>query len=94
VPEFRRARSGMSVNYSADLRTRVEPCFFGGTPDCRECGCAVTAGLPWVGEKPLIGLLRVSLIIQGSVAAGSLIGRLRRGDPRGVRRRAAVGKTG
>ena len=26
--------SKMSVNYSADLETRVEPCVFGGAPDC------------------------------------------------------------
>jgi hypothetical protein len=37
--------SRMSVNYSADLRTRIQPCFFGGQPDCDQCGCAVTAGL-------------------------------------------------
>jgi len=35
--------SRMSGNYSADLRTLVQPCFFGGQPDCRQCGCAVTA---------------------------------------------------
>jgi len=26
----------MSTNYSADLQTRVEPCIFGGTPDCSQ----------------------------------------------------------
>jgi MoaA/NifB/PqqE/SkfB family radical SAM enzyme len=35
----------VSINYTADLRTRIEPCFFGGNPDCTECGCAVSAGL-------------------------------------------------
>ena len=28
----------MSTNYSADLKSRVEPCIFGGTPDCAQCG--------------------------------------------------------
>ncbi len=27
--------SKMSLNFSADLRTQVEPCVFGGTPDCQ-----------------------------------------------------------
>jgi hypothetical protein len=77
--------SRMSVIYSADLRTRVEPCFFGGTPDCRDCGCAVTAGLQWIGEKRLIGPLRIAHIIEASIAAGSLVGRARRIDAPGVR---------
>jgi MoaA/NifB/PqqE/SkfB family radical SAM enzyme len=29
--------SRISVNYSADLRTRIEPCFFGGNRDCSQC---------------------------------------------------------
>ncbi|HWF37507.1 MAG TPA: radical SAM protein, partial [Candidatus Acidoferrales bacterium] len=35
--------SKMSVNFSADLRSRVEPCVFGGTPDCTQCGCAISS---------------------------------------------------
>jgi len=38
----------ISSNVSADLRTGIEPCFFGGNPDCSECGCAVSAGLHWL----------------------------------------------
>jgi hypothetical protein len=34
----------MSTNYSADLSTRVEPCIFGGNPDCSQCGCAISSG--------------------------------------------------
>jgi MoaA/NifB/PqqE/SkfB family radical SAM enzyme len=30
--------SKMSANYSADLQSRVEPCVFGGAPDCSQCG--------------------------------------------------------
>jgi MoaA/NifB/PqqE/SkfB family radical SAM enzyme len=43
----------VSVNYSADLKTKIEPCFFGGNPDCSECGCAVSAGLHWLREYQL-----------------------------------------
>jgi len=37
--------SKMSTNYSADLTTRVEPCPFGSTPDCNQCGCVISSGL-------------------------------------------------
>jgi hypothetical protein len=37
--------SKMSINYSADLKTRVEPCVFGGTPDCQQCGCGISSAL-------------------------------------------------
>ena len=72
----------MSVNYSADLRTRVEPCVFGGNPDCSQCGCAATALVQWVGSMKLIGPLRASHLMRGSVAVGSVVNRLRRAASR------------
>ena len=45
----------MSANYSADLRSRVEPCVFGGSPDCSQCGCAVSSGLHWVRTVKVAG---------------------------------------
>jgi sulfatase maturation enzyme AslB (radical SAM superfamily) len=71
--------SRMSVNYSADLRTDIQPCFFGGEPDCRQCGCAVTAGLHWVGSKRLLGPIRASHVMEASIAIGALVSRARRG---------------
>jgi MoaA/NifB/PqqE/SkfB family radical SAM enzyme len=71
--------SRMSVNYSADLKTQVQPCFFGGQPDCRQCGCAVTAGLHWIGAKTVLGPLRVSHLMRASVAVGHLASRARNG---------------
>ena len=65
--------SRMSVNYSADLKTQVQPCFFGGEPDCRQCGCAVTAGLHWIGRKRLLGPIRASQLMEASIAVGSLV---------------------
>jgi len=67
--------SRMSVNYSADLKTQVQPCFFGGEPDCRQCGCAVTAGLHWIGRKRVVGPIRLSHLMEGSIAIGSLVAR-------------------
>jgi MoaA/NifB/PqqE/SkfB family radical SAM enzyme len=35
---------------SADLKTRITPCQFGGTPDCERCGCIASMGLAAVGH--------------------------------------------
>ena len=60
----------VSVNYSADLQARIEPCFFGGDPDCSQCGCAVSAGLHWMHAQPLALGVRVGHLIELSLAAG------------------------
>lgn len=63
----------ISRNYSADLTSRVEPCFFGGDPDCSQCGCAVSAGLHWLHGKRLLPGLTVGHVIDGSLAVGRLV---------------------
>jgi MoaA/NifB/PqqE/SkfB family radical SAM enzyme len=68
--------SKMSVNYTADLNTRVEPCIFGGTPDCSQCGCAITSALHWLGDRNVAGPLKIRHLVRSSVAVGSVIGRL------------------
>jgi MoaA/NifB/PqqE/SkfB family radical SAM enzyme len=68
----------MSANYSADLLTRVEPCVFGGTPNCSECGCAASSGLHWIRSVKVAGPLRVGHFVGGSVGVGSLVNRVRR----------------
>src|SRR5579864_6200480 len=68
----------MSANYSADLQTRVEPCVFGGSPNCAECGCAASSGLHWIRTVKVAGPLRVGHFVGGSVGVGSLMNRLRR----------------
>jgi MoaA/NifB/PqqE/SkfB family radical SAM enzyme len=70
--------SKMSVNYSADLETRVEPCVFGGTPDCSQCGCAASSGLHWIRAEKVAGPLKVGHFVQTSVAIGSLVNRFKR----------------
>lgn len=69
----------MSVNYTADLKTRVEPCIFGGDPDCSQCGCAISAGLHWIANLPVQGPVSVQHLIRSSVAIGSVVGRFRPG---------------
>lgn len=69
--------SKMSNNYSADLKTRVEPCVFGGTPDCSQCGCMATTGIRFVEETRLLGPLKAGHLVNASVGIGSAMNRLR-----------------
>jgi organic radical activating enzyme len=69
--------SKMSVNYSADLRSRVEPCIFGGTPDCSQCGCVASAGIDWLGKIKLAGPLRIGHLVESSIRVGRLMNRIR-----------------
>ena len=67
----------MSANYSADFETRVEPCVFGGTPDCSQCGCAASSGLHWIRGIKLAGPVKVDHFISTSVKIGLMMNRLR-----------------
>ena len=71
------ARTTTSV--SADLRTRIEPCQFGGAPDCENCGCVASAGLAAVARHRLFGFVPVGAIFTGSVAIGERARRRREG---------------
>jgi hypothetical protein len=55
---------------SADLRTRITPCQFGGRPVCSECGCVASAGLAAIGNHKLGGLIPVSKIFAVSQKLG------------------------
>jgi organic radical activating enzyme len=68
----------MSTNYSADLRTRVEPCIFGGNPDCSQCGCAISSGLHWLKTVRAARLVPIGTLVNNSIAVGSVVGKLRR----------------
>ncbi len=73
------ARTTTSV--SADFTTRIEPCQFGGTPDCANCGCVASAGLAAVERHRLWGFVPVGAIFSGSVAIGDAVRRRRERDP-------------
>lgn len=57
---------------SADLKTRIVPCQFGGTPDCRSCGCVASMGLAAVAAHKLGGLIPVGAIFRASLKIGQL----------------------
>ncbi len=67
----------MSANYSADFETRVEPCVFGGAPDCSQCGCAASSGFHWVRGMKVAGPVKVDHFIGSSVKIGLMMNRLR-----------------
>jgi MoaA/NifB/PqqE/SkfB family radical SAM enzyme len=67
----------MSANYSADFKTRVEPCVFGGDPDCSQCGCSASSGLHWIRSVKVAGPVKVEHFIAGSVKVGRMMNRLR-----------------
>jgi MoaA/NifB/PqqE/SkfB family radical SAM enzyme len=62
---------------SADFQRRIEPCQFGGTPDCSSCGCIASAGLAAVGRHRLPGGLRVGALFEQSLAIGRRVRRVR-----------------
>ncbi|HTQ84774.1 MAG TPA: radical SAM protein [Candidatus Solibacter sp.] len=67
----------LSVNYSADFRTQVEPCVFGGQPDCTQCGCAISSALHGMRNVRVAGPLTIGHLARGSIAVGSLVNRVR-----------------
>ena len=58
--------SRTTLNYTANLETKVVPCQFGGTPDCSQCGCMASAGLAAVGDYKLFGKLPLRKIFNAS----------------------------
>jgi sulfatase maturation enzyme AslB (radical SAM superfamily) len=58
---------------SADLKTQVSPCQFGGTPDCASCGCIASMGLAAVGKHKLAGIVPVDVIFKASVHVGRVV---------------------
>jgi sulfatase maturation enzyme AslB (radical SAM superfamily) len=55
---------------SADLKTKILPCQFGGNPDCSSCGCVASMGLAAVAAHRLGGIIPVGAIFKASVKIG------------------------
>lgn len=62
---------------SADLRTRVTPCQFGGDPDCSRCGCVASMGLSALGDHRLPTGIQVRSLFQASLRIGGAVNKLR-----------------
>jgi hypothetical protein len=55
---------------SADLKTKVTPCQFGGDPDCSQCGCIATLGLAAVGHHRVAAGLTAGHLFKASDSIG------------------------
>jgi sulfatase maturation enzyme AslB (radical SAM superfamily) len=73
---------------SADLKTKIVPCQFGGTPDCASCGCVASMGLAAVAAHKLGGFIPVGAIFKASIKIGQL--RVKRSAPPTVEDRLRV----
>lgn len=62
-----------TTTLSADLKTQVTPCQFGGDPDCSQCGCMASAGLHAIAEHRLMSMLRVGDVFDLSFKLGNTI---------------------
>lgn len=56
---------------SADLKTKITPCQFGGKPDCSQCGCIASMGLAAVGHHKVVGNLTAGGIFMVSDRIGT-----------------------
>ena len=57
---------------SADLKTKVVPCQYGGNPDCSSCGCVASMGLAAIAAHKLGGIIPVGAIFSASVRIGQI----------------------
>ena len=62
---------------SADMQRHVEPCQFGGAPDCANCGCIASAALGAVGRHRLPLGIPVGAIFDRSLRVGQTVRRVR-----------------
>ena len=68
--------SATTACVSADLKTPIGPCQFGGQPVCSECGCIASAALASVGRYKVAGFVKVSDIFSWSQKVGLRIAHL------------------
>ena len=61
-----------TATFSADLKTSISPCQFGGDPDCEQCGCIASMGLAAVGHHRVLGPLTAGHLFSGSERFGRL----------------------
>jgi hypothetical protein len=69
------ARTTLTV--SADLKTRITPCQFGGTPDCSQCGCIASMGLAAVGHHRVLPGVTAGQLFTISEMIGKSVNKLR-----------------
>ena len=68
--------SRTTLNVTADLKSKISPCQFGGNPDCSQCGCMASAGLAAVGDHRLFSLVSLRSIFNASAQVGKASNRI------------------
>jgi len=63
---------------SADLKTQIAPCQFGGNPDCRQCGCIASMGLEALGRHRTGVGIHVKDFFRATGIIGNAVSRTRR----------------
>jgi MoaA/NifB/PqqE/SkfB family radical SAM enzyme len=63
---------------SADLKTKITPCQFGGKPDCEQCGCIASMALGAVGHHKVLGPLTAGHLFMASDQFGKAWRKLQR----------------
>jgi hypothetical protein len=58
---------------SSDLKRKINPCQYGGDPDCTQCGCMASVGLEAVGNYKLGGVVKLKTIFGASIKVGELV---------------------
>jgi MoaA/NifB/PqqE/SkfB family radical SAM enzyme len=58
---------------TADLKTAITPCQFGGDPDCTQCGCIASAGLVAIARTRLPGGIPLGPIFTASHTIGQWV---------------------
>ena len=77
-----------TVTISADLKTQITPCQFGGEPDCEQCGCIASMALAAVGHYRVAGPLTAGHLFRASERIGKSWRGLREGPTRNAPRAA------
>ena len=63
---------------SADLKSKITPCQFGGNPDCSQCGCVASMGLAAVGNYKLGLGVTAGAVYKASTSIGKALQRKKR----------------
>jgi MoaA/NifB/PqqE/SkfB family radical SAM enzyme len=59
-----------TLTLSADLKSTIVPCQFGGQPDCSQCGCVASMGLAAVGHHTIAPGVTAGDVFRISASAG------------------------
>jgi sulfatase maturation enzyme AslB (radical SAM superfamily) len=62
---------------TADLKTQVTPCQFGGNPDCSQCGCIASAGLNSIARAKIPGGIPIGWVYNASMKVGKVVAAVR-----------------